>query len=736
MKKGKQLIYIIIVVILIGIIYACKGLLAPAAKEASIVISEVCIHNDTAAYDDNGNYGADYIELYNPTDEPINLLGWGLSDKKHDLYRFVFPSIVIYPEQCIICWCSENIDDVSCYRDDYIPTDVHGLEFKISSGEQIILTDNDRNVVSSVSLPGNIDDNLTFSTSKEHLAKDYYIAESTPYYVENTKSTNEDEYIEQPTFSLNGGWFDNAVSVEIFAQEGDIYYTIDGSDPDEEAMKYEGPITITNRTGSPNIYAGIGDIATENAFLPNFSVDKGTVLKAICVDGDKKSKIAAQSFFVGLDEEDYSEISIMSISFSPDDFFGYSDGIYVKGQSLDRYIQKMDTSKIDYDYVYYYPNYAKSGRGWEREVQVEYFSEDHQKLGEQNVGIRIHGGWSVSENQKSFNIYSRPEYDGNENFTIDFWDDEINYDKLMLRTGGQGDSYHTKMRDFFCQSLVSDRNIGIQKAKPCIVFLNGEYWGLYNLQETIGTGYIRAHYGVAPEDVVIIKNGELKEGEEEYLKEYNDLLSFICENDISDEMNYKKVEEKIDIQSMIDYYAFEIYVGNVDAFSNNVAIWRSKKKGEGDYEDCKWRWLAYDIDESCGLNDDMCSADIDSFVDGHWRDSNPIGGDDLFSALIQNPDFKMRFVNTFIEMAENNFNYEDVSSKLQAFADLYSTAVINSQVRFRGDYCLDYYSVDDEYLAPYDEIDYRKDIDVMDEFFRDRAGYITNYMYEDLGITN
>ena len=57
----------------------------------------------------------------------------------------------------------------------------------------------------------------------------------------------------------------------------------------------------------------------------------------------------------------------------------------------------------------------------------------------------------------------------------------------------------------------------------------------------------------------------------------------------------------IDIQSYIDYYAFEIYVANCDSISNNYAMWRTRNVKSSPYYDGKWRWILYDTDDSTGM---------------------------------------------------------------------------------------------------------------------------------------
>ncbi|MBQ6416629.1 MAG: CotH kinase family protein [Butyrivibrio sp.] len=732
MKRNTQLIGICAILVLFSGICFVQTRVEKDNTRSPVVISEVCTHNTSAAYDDNGDYGADYIELYNRSDSAVNLLNWGLSDSNKDLRRFLLPDISIEPGQCIMVWCSENTDDTAAYRNDYVPVDVHGVSFHLSNKERCILTDADGKVADSLEIVEDLPRNKAYSRFLNDLDL-CGVADASPYKVEERPEAIEQKVLEVPEFSVRGGWFSEDLEVELSAKEGDIYYTVDGSDPDENSLKYKGPITVTNRSGEDNIYSAIGDIAAENAYLPEKVVDKGTVIKAIAISEDGTSAISSQTYFVGLDEQAYEGMNIVSISFSPDDFFGYDKGIYVTGKVRELFLNKVNIDLYSGDSSQFF-NFAKRGKGWEKEVDIEIFSPERELLLEQKAGVRIHGGWTRNQNQKNFQIYAREEYDGNARFNYDFFDNGASYSKLMLRAGGSTDIFVTKLRDAFIQSLVADRAIGTQRTIPCALFLNGEYWGFYHLQETIGTSYINHYYGVDENNIIIVKNGTSRTDDPGDVKLYDDVVSFARDNDMSVEANYRKIEEMVDIQSLIDYYAIETYVGNSDAYKNNYAVWRSREPGFGEYEDCKWRWLLFDLDDSCGMNMDANTADIDSFVTGNWYDNNPLNGDVLFSALIENQEFKNRFVSSFMEIATNNFRYEDVSGKLWNMASQYSTAIINSNNRFRGDVQLEEYPLYENYEAPYDEADFAEDIGWIDTFFRERADYIIQYMLDDLGL--
>ncbi len=700
--------------------------------ETTVVISEVCPHNKTAAYDDNGNYGADYIEIYNASDESVNLEGWGLSDNKRGINRAVFDEKWIEPGKTLIIWCTANTDDTSMYNDSYVPSDIYEEGFKLTNGEACILFDSSGNAVSKVEIPLNMGNDEVYALALDDLDT-YYISTSSPGYLEASKPVEYDT-IDSPVFSVEGGWFQEDIQVELTATEGDIYYTLDGSDPDEDSYKYDGPITITNRTDEPNIYSAISDVCLEEMYIPDYNVDKGTVLKAVAVSDDGRSDVVSETYFVGLDEQDYDGVGIVSLSVSPDDLFGYDSGIYVVGKVFDMNLIKWNTDFFE-SFSTDWPAYGHKGRGWERPVTIEYFSSDHDKVFMQDVGIRIHGGYSVVNNQKNFQLYAREEYDGNDCFIYDFFEQDATYGKVMLRAGGSDDMYITKLRDVFVQSLVTDRDFGTQKAIPCAVFINGEYWGLYNVQETIGVDYISQYYDVDKDNILIIKNDELRSDNPEDIELFNEIVEFAQENDLSVEEKYRYIEDRVDIQSLIDYYVLQIYSGNVDSFKNNIAMWRSISKGFGEHEDCKWRWLVFDLDDTANMEIGYNSADIDSFTTKNFYDQAPLDGDVFFTALMNNSEFKERFVVSFMDMANNNFAPSTVSVKLWEMASVYRTGTIKSHERFRGDMVLSDYIGYQEGDTEYDDENYGIDIGYIDAFFAERYGYITDYMRKDLGLT-
>lgn len=710
--------------------------------QADIIISEVCASNEATAHDENGHYGADYIELYNVTDEPVNVGGYGLSDSLGDFYEYVLPDVEIDAHATLVVWSDDAHQDLSLYGDDYEVNDVHGMGFGISTdGDKMYLTDRDGGVASQIAIPEDIPEGQTYQITLADI-EEYVCGEPTLYYVaDNADEIEPEEYhmvLDEPAFSVDGGWYEEPISVELSSETGEIYYTLDGSEPDENAILYDGPITVTNRSDEPNIYSAIGNISINNPYLPEELVDKCTVLKAVVIDGEERSDVGVRSYFVGIgDDEEYQDVAVISLTMDPDDLFDYYDGIYTTGYVNDSHVAKYGETDLTHytDYISgspVYANYAMEGIGWERPAQIEFYTADREEVLRQDIGIRIHGGMSVTFNQKGFNLYAREVYDGNTEFRYDFFG--RSYNKLMLRTGGYKDSYITKLRDVLAQRLVSDRSAGWQDSMPCVVFLNGEYWGLYNLQETIGEDYIEARYGVDAENVIVYKNPwDVDEPEREL---YTEAVRYASEHDLSVDENYAWMAERIDIQSYIDYFCTEIYIANVDAIDNNYAIWRSREVSDEPYEDGKWRFLLYDLDDSISQVNVKSAADVDSFVMGHWW-NDPLGdeADILFSNLMKNASFKEQFATSFMDMANENYDYEHVHSLLYEMAEQYCAPNVASQQRFRGSYRINEYDAGPEYDGWYTEDDFWEEVQVIDDFFRERKEYITVYMGQDLELS-
>ncbi len=146
-------------------------------------------------------------------------------------------------------------------------------------------------------------------------------------------------------------------------------------------------------------------------------------------------------------------------------------------------------------------------------AHIEFFETNGSKEIDQNVGIRISGGWSTKNICKSLVIYAREKYDEKDSINYDIFNGETKnkdnnevldkFKSLKLRNSWQ-DFNHTMFKDAFLQSLIDDIGVDTQGYRPVIVFINGEYWGIHNVRECLDEYYLENNYDIDSEDVTIV----------------------------------------------------------------------------------------------------------------------------------------------------------------------------------------------------------------------------------------
>ncbi|MDR0315448.1 MAG: CotH kinase family protein [Treponema sp.] len=487
------------------------------------------------------------------------------------------------------------------------------------------------------------------------------------------------------TFSHNSGLYPQSFQLTLAAPAGSkVYYSIDGSIPlpskatsGGPVFQYKAPITVQNRNGQPNLlatrenttkfYMRPGDprgSAPEIYYPTVEQVQKATVIRALTVDSNgKQSDVLTRTYFIGNNLQRYGNHPVISFVTDPKNLLDDATGIYVQGGPGYR--------------VWPNYNFNKKGREWEREANLDFFDGSRNLAFSTGVGIRVRGGWSRDRGQKSFNVYFREEYGINNLSNYPLIPGAVKADQItpitrnknfMLRNGGN-DTDYTKFYDVFVQSLVSDRNFTTQAAVPCIVYLNGEYWSFYNLQEKYSDHYLEQKFGVNRNNVISVENWELDEGIESDMVLYWDMMSH-QERDMSIQSNYEAFCEIFDIQSFIDYFAAQIYVNNEDWPNNNYQLWRVRNKEQGNpYGDGKWRWMMFDLDMTMGIY--RGGEPIDPFPKVLDQDGNDYGNAKLFKQLLKNPDFSRQFVITMMDLYNVNFEYNSALAKLNEIAAIY-----------------------------------------------------------------
>lgn len=548
-------------------------------------------------------------------------------------------------------------------------------------------------------------------------------------------------------FSHTSGIYGEEFSLTLTSLiDGEIYYTTDGSDPalSSTAVKYTAPLTVKSREGDKNVVSAVAPLLiggtfnyindTGDGFLSEIappsdsSVDKCTVIRAVVKkpDGDFGGEVSS-TYFIGTAEEHIEglaesceasgkPLAVMSISVNYDDFFDSKTGIYVKGdifeKALEDYLKREKLNdpetarKLD-------ANYKQKGKEWEREASITFFEvtpNGAEPVLSQNCGIRVQGNYSRSDIQKGLRLYARKDY-GENNFDYTFFgEDYVNvsgevmdkFDTLVLRNGGNC-AFTAKFNDTYWQSLVDDLDCSTQKSRPCVVYLNGEYWGLYVLQEDYTNDYLEDYYGVNKNDVVIYKGdaeslalgykldeGKLPEGVTDETYYFHELYEFFdTHRNLESEEDYNEFIKLVDPESVMDYFAVQSWIDNKwDWPGKNWSMWKTTSIDGSEYGDGRWRLMFYDIEFGgvCGASDSQNNTIKNAnYKDKGLLDMNTNNPAVLcFAYLMTNDAFCDEFCAKLSGLSVGNFEKQRALDRLQEFEDIYSPLYPQFFARYEG----------------------------------------------------
>lgn len=669
------------------------------AVTGRILITEFLASNKTGIRDKDGD-ASDWIELYNSTDRVIDLAGWHLTDDEDDLAKWTFPSVSISPDEYLVVFASG--------KDLMDPASELHTNFKLSAGgEYLAVTEKDPSVISyeySPSYPGQ-------QTDRSY---GIYLGQLTSFDKPTPDSANvmENQSL-APVFSNHSGYYSKSfeLSINVSDPSSKIYYTTNGDIPSKSTGQlYTGPLTITKTTLvsavsinsegiiSPVVsktYLFIKDIVSQPATPDGYPVKWGYFLYGalsgkqgpsdygmdpdICNNPEYKNLIDTALFSI-------PTISIITnpgylFSNSPDNDTG---GIYVFTGDTGYKNDNIDNSK-------------KLGSDWERPASMEFIDpKDSSYYCRINCGLRLHGGNSrkPDNTQKhSFRLSFRSKYGSSKlNFNVfDEKGDADSFDHLVLRAGynyswsssnfDQRKGCQVINDPFLKQTQIDMGDLGIH-GRYVHLFLNGLYWGVYDLSEKVNNDFAESYLGGSDDDFDVVNDDGLVDGND---SEWNKAVSTAGGvSSSADDSNYASLisDNLIDLENYIDYMLINFYGGNTDWDKNNWFALRSRVKPEKGFKFVCWDAETTMFDKNINrvtLNDGIPTR--------------------MFNKLKNNREFKVLLADRIYKLLFNGgpLSAESCLKRYKKLAKEINYAIICESARW-GDYYRDVIGIGSDLL--------------------------------------
>ena len=422
------------------------------------------------------------------------------------------------------------------------------------------------------------------------------------------------------------GFYTDPQTVNLSTSAGEIRYTLDGSSPTSASLLYTGPIPISTTT---------------------------IVRARVFESGKVPGPIATQTYFYG---EAFNGLPIISVVADPETLFGDEIGIY------------------DNDHEPVRDGMNEVYKGKDAPGHLEFFPLDSSAGFAVNSGIRIGGenNWA-SHDQKTLNFSLRGKY-GDDNIKYDLFPGSgiPNHSALTLREGGD-DWEDAMLRDGMWDAIATGfLDVETSYFRPSVVFLNGDYWGVYNIRSRWNEEWLFEKYGVNNGDYDHVGYGRYEStsttlgAQEGDVDDWLDLLAFIDNNDVNDPAAWEFVKSRVELDSFIDFIVAESFSNNT-SWRHNREFWKARQPGS------KWRWFIPDMDRTFKAS----AVDANVFDDMLRRE-------DLLDRLKDQPEFKARLAQRFAAHISATFAPSRIEGIVDSLGALITPELARHKARWPG----------------------------------------------------
>ena len=538
----------------------------------------------------NGHHD-DWVELYNPSGKTADLSGWHLSDSAKKTGKFTFPEgTKLKKGETLLVWCTDREERAGSGSVFYAP-------FKLSQeGEQVILTRPD----------GTIADRVVFALQYAGISYGLdrngnlgYLDAPSPG--KKNSATAYQTRTGAPAFASPGGFYGAPVTARADAPDGAVIrYTLDGEIPTAKSPALPGAGVEIKKTTAVRIRAfREGELPSETV-TANYLINDPSPCPVVCLTGEDRV------------------------------LFNAKTGALVKGNGST-------------------PNYEKE---LEYPIHIAYYDASGRCLIDQMGSFTAAGHSARQNSQRSIALYARGIF-GQDEFAFNPFPhrDYAGYKSLLLRNNS--DAFSTRLRDPVISSLAEGQDILYQDALAVQVYINGRYWGHYNLREKINKYFIAQYEGITDADEIDAIDILARTGSDAYVQNGSNadwvaLCEFCKTRDLNDPDSLAYVLERLDVDSLFTHAAFEMIIGNNDI--TNVRVYRVPGG--------KWRYLLFDV-EAGFLS--LKEGPISNYIKPVSAKIQAFRHEPL-NALLNVPAYRDAFLKRFAALLEESFAWPYVEA--------------------------------------------------------------------------
>ena len=571
-------------------------------QHPNVIISEILTNNIHVKVDTSTGKFSDWIELYNNDSVQVDISGFYITDNAKKLDKWKFPTgTTIEAYSFLIVWADDTKQSEGLHTN-----------FSLKNKKEVVYFLNSNLEVLDSVIYGKQIVNTSYGRLNSIDTAWRYFSEPTPGALNSGFNINTTNKCKPPKFKTKGGIYNDGLLLALKTKDSSVIrYTTDLTDPMLSSKIYDDKLQI----------------------------DTSTCIKARAFSPNKlPSKVVTHTYIVN----ENTTLPVFSITTNPRNLFDDTIGIYTVGIGTGQY--------------------ANFSRGWERPINIEYFENGVSSFNTP-AGVKIVGLHIRRFPQKALAVQLKKKYGAKSvKYKLFAEKDVFTYNNLVLRNSGN-DVSKSFIRDGLMHSLlIGQMDIDYQSYKPVVVYLNGKYWGLYNLREKLNEYYLANNYGVDPKEIDLIENNGLVVVDGDNVA-YKKLEKLITEKDLSKDAVMDELATMMDVDEYINYLIAQIYYDNTDWPSMNIKCWRPKN------EDSKFRWLLFDTDfgfdgwlEVGFTNTTMdCATNTDktkSWKSPCWANEAP--GTLLIRKLLENNGFRNEFVQRFAMHISTTFKADRV----------------------------------------------------------------------------